>query len=132
GLAVVAYDYAAAHVHVENVVTGVLAAPGDTSGFIGAAAALPRAPELLPAMRRQAGVAMEAVDWSCVVERFEQLLLGDVSGEEDEDAEQRALGRSGDLSRRRGGGRGTQARDRAAHLAGPGVDADRAPGALPA
>jgi hypothetical protein len=40
------YDYAAAHVHVENG-DGVLAAPGDTSGFIGAAAALARAPELL-------------------------------------------------------------------------------------
>ena len=132
GLAVVAYDYAAAHVHVENGVTGVLAAPGDTSGFIGAAAALARAPELLPAMRRRARVAMEAVDWSCVVERFEQLLLGDASREEDEGAEQRALGRSGAESRRRGGGRGTQARDRAAHLAGPGVDADRAPRALPA
>ena len=132
GLAVVAYDYAAAHVHIESGVTGVLAAPGDARGFITAAAALARAAELLPAMRRRARVAMEAVDWSRVVERFEQLLLGDASREEDEGAEQRALGRSGAWCRRRGDGRGAEAGDLAAHAAGPRVDTDRAPGALPA
>src|SRR5262249_33562815 len=47
GLAVVAYDYAAAHVHVEPGVTGVLAAPGDARGFVAAATALALAPESL-------------------------------------------------------------------------------------
>jgi hypothetical protein len=132
GLAVVAYDYAAAHVHIANGVSGLLVPRGDTSGFIAAAGALARAPELLPEMRRRARAAMAPVDWSRVVERFEQLLLGDVSREEDEGAEQRALGRSGAVSRRRGGGRGVEARDLAVHLARPGADADRAPAALPA
>ncbi len=131
GLAVVAYDDAAAHVHVESGVSGVLVAPGDASGFIAAAAALARAPEGLPAMRRRARLAMEAVGWSQVVERFEQLLLDDASREEDEGAEQRALDRSGAVSGHRSRARRAEARERAAHLARPGADPDRAAGALP-
>ena len=131
GLVVVAYDDAAAHVHIENGVTGVLVAPGDARGFITAAAALARAPELLATMRRRARIAMEAVDWSRVVERFEQLLLGDAGREEDEGAEQFALDRAGAVSGRHGDGRGAEARDRAAHLARPGADPDCAPDALP-
>src|SRR5437879_12039408 len=50
GLAVVAYDYAAARVHIENGVTGALAHPGDARGFVDAAVALARSPESLPAM----------------------------------------------------------------------------------
>ncbi|HEY7542839.1 MAG TPA: glycosyltransferase family 1 protein [Methylomirabilota bacterium] len=131
GLAIVAYDYAAAHVHVEHGVTGLLVAPGDRRGFIAAAAALARVPERMPAMRRGARAAMEAVDWSGVVERFEQFLLADASREEDEGAEHRALGRSGAVSARRGRGRRAEAPDRAAHLACAGADAHRAPDALP-
>ncbi len=132
GLAVVAYDYAAAHVHIENGVTGRLVPRGDTSGFVAAAAALARAPERLPEMRRRARVAIGAVDWPRVVERFEQLLLSEARREEDEGAEQRVLGRSGAVSRRRGSRRGVEARVRAAHPARPGADTDRAPDALPA
>ena len=131
GLAVVAYDYAAAHVHVENGVTGVLASPGDSGGFVAATTALARAPESLPAMRRRARAAMEAVDWTRVVERFEQLLLGDARREEDERAEPRALGRSGAVPRRRGGGRGAEARELALHVARPGADAGAAPNSFP-
>ena len=131
GLAVVAYDYAAAHVHVDSGVTGALAQPGDARGFVAAAAALARAPESLPAMRRRARVAMETVDWSRVVERFEQLLLGEARREEDERGEQRALGRSGAVPRRRGSGRGAEARDGAAHLASPRADAGAAPDSFP-
>ena len=54
GLAVVAYDYAAAHVHVEPGVTGVLAPPGDACGFVAAATALARARESLAPMRQRA------------------------------------------------------------------------------
>ena len=53
GLAVVAYDDAAARVHVEHGVTGALARPGDGRRFIEAAVALARTPESLPAMRRR-------------------------------------------------------------------------------
>jgi glycosyltransferase involved in cell wall biosynthesis len=131
GLAVVAFDYAAARVHLEHGVTGVLAAPGDTRGFVAAAAALARAPESLPALRRRARRAMEGLDWSRVIERFEQLLLGDARREEDERAEQRALDRPGAVSPRRGGGRGTEALDLALHRARAGADAGAAPDALP-
>jgi len=131
GLAVIAYDYAAAHVHVEHGVSGLLVEPGDARGFIAAAAALACASERLPAMRRRARMAMEAVDWSGVVERFEQLLLGHVSREEGEGVEQRALGRAGVRSSRRGRDRDAEARDRAAHRAGPGADAHRAADLVP-
>jgi glycosyltransferase involved in cell wall biosynthesis len=131
GLAVVAYDYAAAHVHVENGVTGVLVKPGDAPRFAAAAAALVRTPEMLPAMRRRARAAMEAVDWSRVVERFEQFLLADSRREEDDGAEQGAVGRSGAVPRHRGRGRGAEARDLAVHAASPRDDSDRAPDALP-
>jgi hypothetical protein len=130
GLAVVAYDYAAARVHVENGVTGALARPGDARGFVDAAVALVRSPAALSAMRRRARAAMEAVEWSCVVERFEQLLLGDAAREEDERAEQRAPGGSGVVPHRRGCDRGEEARDLPLHAARAGADAGAAAGAL--
>jgi len=130
GLAVVAYDCAAAQVHVEDGVTGVLARPGDARGFVGAAVALAGRREVLPGMRRRARAAMEAVDWPRVVERFEQLLLGDGGGEEDERADQRALGRSGGGAHGGDGGRGEEARALPLHHARPGADADRAAAAL--
>ena len=132
GLAVVAYDYAAAHVHVEHGVTGVLVEPGDRDGFIRAATALAQTREKLPAMRRRARTAMEAVDWSRVVERFEQFLLGDTTREEDEGAESRGLGRAGIVSPRRGRAGGAEARDRAADASGSGADTHPAADALPA
>lgn len=130
GLAVVAYDYAAARVHVEHGVTGVVAETGDARGFVAAAAALARVPESLPALRRRARAAIEAVEWSRVVERFEQLLLGDVGREEDERAEQWALHRPGAEPRRRRGGRGAEARELALHVARAGADAGAAPDPL--
>ena len=131
GLAVVAYDYAAARVHIENGVTGALAHPGDARGFVDAAVALARSPESLPAMRRRARAAMEAVDWSRVVGRFEQLLLGDAGREEDERGEQRALGGSRPVPRRRGRDRGEEARDLPLHAARSSADADAAAEVLP-
>jgi glycosyltransferase involved in cell wall biosynthesis len=131
GLAVVAYDYAAARVHVENGVTGALVRPGDARGFVEAAVALTRAPERLPVMRRGARAAMEAVDWPRVVERFEQLLVGDARREEDERVEQRALGGPGTVPHRGGRGGGEEAHHLPLHLARPGVDADAPAQALP-
>ena len=130
-LAVVAYDYAAARVHIENGVTGALAHLGDARGFVDAAVALARSPESLPAMRRHARAAMEAVDWSRVVGRFEQLLLGDAGREEDERGEQRALGGSRPVPRRRGRDRGEEARDLPLHAARSSADADAAAEVLP-
>jgi glycosyltransferase involved in cell wall biosynthesis len=131
GLAVVAYDYAAARLHAEHGVTGVLVRPGDARGFVDAAVALTQAPDVLMAMRRRARAAMEAVAWPRIVERFEQLMLADGGREEDERAERRALDSPGLVHRRRGDHRGEEARALRADPARAGDDAGAAPDALP-
>src|SRR5207245_1141718 len=83
------------------------------------------------AMRRRARAAMEAVDWSRVVGRFEQLLLGDAGREEDERAEQRALGGSGPVPHLRRRDRGEEARGLPLHAARSSADAGAAAEALP-
>src|SRR3989441_12783776 len=74
GLAVVAYDYAAARVHIENGVTGALAHLGDARGFVDAAVAVARSPLLLARVRRRAPASLALVAWARVVERFEAIL----------------------------------------------------------
>lgn len=73
GLAVVAYDYAAAHMHLTGE-TGVLVPYGDAQAFVAAAAQLARQPLPLRQMRRQARAYAARIDWQRVVERFETLL----------------------------------------------------------
>lgn len=74
GLVVVAYDYAGARQHVAHGRTGLLVPYGDGRAFVASAAALVRAPERLPWMRRQARESVARLDWDHVVERFEALL----------------------------------------------------------
>ena len=76
GLAVVAYDYAAARLHVTHGESGVLVPCGDSRAFVAEAAALVRCPERLAALRRQARRAIADVAWPRVVERFESILTG--------------------------------------------------------
>ena len=78
GLAVVAYDYAAAGIHIARGESGVLVPRGDSGGFVEAAARLARRPASLADMRRRARAHAAAVDWSSVVEPFEALLTGGV------------------------------------------------------
>jgi glycosyltransferase involved in cell wall biosynthesis len=122
GLAVLAYDYAAAHVHIEDGVTGVLARPGDAAGFVDAAVKLVHAPGRLPEMRRRARAAMEAVDWTRVVERFEHVLIG-AHREENDRAEQLAVARPGTLRHGGSGLRGGEAGEADCHPARAGADA---------
>ena len=75
GLAVVAYDYAAAKMHITQGETGVVVPYGDGNCFVAAAARLVREPKLLASIRRQARTAVATVDWQHVIERFETLLL---------------------------------------------------------
>src|SRR5262245_35032018 len=77
GLAVVAYDYAAAGMHVRHGESGVLAPRGATGAFIEGAAALARAPRSLGPMRRQARRHAASIDWASVVSRFETLLTSE-------------------------------------------------------
>ena len=76
GLVVVAYDYAAARIHVAHGESGVLVPRGDARAFVEGAAALARRPECLPEMRRRARAHAAAVDWPSVVAAFEALLTG--------------------------------------------------------
>nr|MDQ2695042.1 glycosyltransferase [Pseudomonadota bacterium] len=73
GLAVVAYDYAAARLHLHNGRSGVRVAMHDAAGFIDAAAQLAAGPvrrqRLAAAARRQA----EACGWEAVVGQLEAI-----------------------------------------------------------
>lgn len=74
GLAVVAYDYAAARVHVTSGWTGLLAQHGDAVAFVEAATALARSPERLARIRARVREAVTHLHWDHVVARFEACL----------------------------------------------------------
>ncbi len=80
GLAVVAYNYAAAHMHMRPGETGVLVPYGEPQAFVDAAVQLARAPQSLGKIRQQARAYVACVDWQCVVERFVTLLTGALGG----------------------------------------------------
>ncbi len=89
GLAVLAYDYAAAQQHIRSGENGLLVPPGAADDYAQAAATLvtdlPRARRL----GQQARATTEKLDWSCIVAEFEQALLaltGDAGEEETADA----------------------------------------------
>jgi glycosyltransferase involved in cell wall biosynthesis len=130
GLGVIAYDYAAARVHIESGVNGLAVPEGDRRGFIAAAVKLAREPELVASMRRRARAAMEAVDWAHVVERFERLLTGVARREENDRDEHSAVARPGAWRGRRGWARGAEARGRALHHARAVADAAPAAAAV--
>jgi glycosyltransferase involved in cell wall biosynthesis len=77
GLALIAYDYAAAKSHITNGETGVLVPLGDSRAFVAAAAEMIRALPALEQMRIQARRYSTSISWSGVVERFEALLGGE-------------------------------------------------------
>ncbi len=74
GLVVVAYDYAAAHMHITHGATGVLVPYGEPEAFMSAAAELARDPRSLSSMRHQARESVATLGWQCVVRQFETLL----------------------------------------------------------
>jgi glycosyltransferase involved in cell wall biosynthesis len=76
GLVVIAYDYAAAKMHITHGETGVLAPYGDAKAFVALAAKLVREPQSLAKIRRQAREYAASVDWQRIVERFATLLMG--------------------------------------------------------
>jgi glycosyltransferase involved in cell wall biosynthesis len=76
GLVVVAYDYAAAHMHITHGKTGVLVPYGASQAFVNAAVQLARAPQSLDMLRQHARAYAASLDWQCVVERFVTLLTG--------------------------------------------------------
>jgi len=75
GLAVVAYDYAAAHQHIRHNQNGVLVPFGAADDFVQAAAALVNDAPRIRVLGKNARVITEKLDWSCIVAEFEQALL---------------------------------------------------------
>jgi glycosyltransferase involved in cell wall biosynthesis len=76
GLAVVAYDYAAAREHVVHGESGLLAPFGDAAAFERGAVQLATDSRLAGAVRRQARLTAEAVGWERIVDTFATALSG--------------------------------------------------------
>jgi glycosyltransferase involved in cell wall biosynthesis len=79
GLAVIAYDYAAAHLHIAHGETGVLVPYGQSRAFVESAAQLASQPQNLVEIRQQARRHATSLDWQRVVNRFAALLTGGVT-----------------------------------------------------
>ncbi|GAA3572553.1 MULTISPECIES: glycosyltransferase family 4 protein [Marinobacter] len=75
GLAVVAYDDAAASEHIRHEGNGMKADLNDDDGFIDAALKLVDQPTLLSRLRAQARLDALDLNWSSQIEQFEQLVL---------------------------------------------------------
>ena len=79
GLPLAAYDYAAAAQHVRHGTNGLLANYGQTNEFTAMASELAarheQDPEKFRAMGRHARLTAESLDWECVVQEMETLLL---------------------------------------------------------
>jgi len=74
GLAVVAFDHAAAAALVRDGGNGRLLAPGDEAGFIAAAVALAGQPQLLERLRAAAPASVGHLDWEHIHDGYESLL----------------------------------------------------------
>jgi len=79
GLAVVAYDYAAAGAHLRAGDSGVLVPRGAAGGFVSAAVEAAQTPATVARMRERARAAALALDWDAVVDGFEKFLSGRVT-----------------------------------------------------
>ena len=81
GLAVAAFDYAAARAHVEPGRSGLLAPFGDAEAFVAAATVLARDLGALRRMGQTARQAMLRLDSERVCDRLETLFLNAITGE---------------------------------------------------
>jgi len=80
GLAVVAYNYAAAKFHISHGESGLLVPCGDSKAFIDCAAVLVREARFLHKLRTQAREHAAALNWSHVIEMFESWLTDALAG----------------------------------------------------
>jgi glycosyltransferase involved in cell wall biosynthesis len=79
GLAVVAYDYAAAQQYLRHEVSGMLAPLNDAAAFVQTAARLAGNPELASRLRSQARQVAEAASWRRAFDDLERVLR-DITG----------------------------------------------------
>jgi glycosyltransferase involved in cell wall biosynthesis len=75
GLAVIAYDYAAAKQHIRHNINGLIAPFDATDDFVKLATALSQDNWRIRAMGAAARVTAEKLDWNCIVAEFEQALF---------------------------------------------------------
>lgn len=80
GLAVVSFDYAAAHEHIIHQHNGMLAPFADNEAFIQCAGILADRPNLLAQLRQNARTEAESIRWDSIVTEFTQRLSGAYSG----------------------------------------------------
>jgi len=76
GLVVLAYDYAAAKLHIRHRETGLLVPYGDSKAFADTAASMAWDSQAIARIRRQARAYVATIKWSRVVDQFEHLLTG--------------------------------------------------------
>jgi glycosyltransferase involved in cell wall biosynthesis len=84
GLAVVAYDYAAARRHIAHEKSGLLVSFGDSKAFIAAAKKLAETlletPTRIEKMRQHARLAANSLSWSRIADDFAAVLWDTVNG----------------------------------------------------
>jgi glycosyltransferase involved in cell wall biosynthesis len=100
GLVVVAYDYAAAKLHIRHGETGMLAPYGDSRAYVETAASLAWDTQAIGRIRHQAREYVASISWSRVVERFESLLTG--AREQSPEPAESAIGRPDSIITSRG------------------------------
>jgi glycosyltransferase involved in cell wall biosynthesis len=91
GLAVVAYDYAAAQQHIRHSQNGVLVPFDAADDYVQAAAALVNDAARIKELGANARITTEKLDWSCIVAEFEQALLRLIDDAQTEAMETHAL-----------------------------------------
>ena len=91
GLAIVAYDYAAAAILIKNADNGQLVPIGDEAGFVDLALALVEHPQRLQAMRELAAPSVSHLDWGVVCERFREALVQVITRHEQQGASSRQM-----------------------------------------
>jgi glycosyltransferase involved in cell wall biosynthesis len=85
GLAVVAFDEAAAHSYIRSGDNGILAAPGDAAGFVSAALAATGDLTLIQHLGRRARQTAEALGWDRALDVLEGIMLERVAAHLDAD-----------------------------------------------
>ena len=91
GLAVVAYDYAAAEELIRHNENGVMAAYDDAEAFIAQAVRLAADPALAQHMALAGRHTAQKMSWDSIHDRFEQVLYAIVEKEEYDDTTRLAL-----------------------------------------
>ena len=80
GLATIAYDYAAAHMHIQHGVNGLLVPFNDTGAFIAHAKALLTDPERIRRLRTEARLTVERPTWDDAMVHLESALIEVILG----------------------------------------------------